>query len=308
MTIRKILLLSAVAAFPLSASLGSFEAQAFFQESDQSSTPPSTSTDTPEVETEDTQNFLDREGLAETLGVAVDDPQLAELTDDQVIALNRSMNGWSNNAFDMDLPEGLLARILEDGLNAQQIRLVLKGAQEEAKFNTLADRMAEKAEQTGNPKMLEQADKLRQQGSSQKEKFEGMVENFDDTDEQDVNDALNEDADADADADDDTDDDADDGEKADKGSRNSPDAANKADKGKAMAASAKGKARQSAKLNAKSAAKNSAKGNAKSAAKRSAKASAKAAAKAAAKDAAKKAAKENAKENAKKAAKSRGRG
>lgn len=131
-----------------------------------------TSTDT----TTEESNFGDKEALGtllfgETEVSAEQQTQFDSLTEDQVIALNQSLNGWSNNSFDVTLSDELLARLLSGELNDQQVMFAIRAEFEEAKFNSLADRMEEKG-------LTKQADRMRDRAESQKGKFGGKVDSF----------------------------------------------------------------------------------------------------------------------------------
>ena len=89
---------------------------------------------------------------------------LADLTDEQVFAMNRSFNGWVNNAFDVTLSEELIARLLSGDLTDEQVRFAIKAEFEGEKFNQLANRLEEKGH-------TEQAQRMRDRGETQKERF-----------------------------------------------------------------------------------------------------------------------------------------
>lgn len=102
--------------------------------------------------------------------------QLDGLTDEQVFAANRSFNGWVNNAFDVTLSEELIALILSGELNGKQVMFAIRAEFEEAKFNQLADKMDEKG-------LTDQANRMRERGTAQHVRFNGMVDKFADGDE-----------------------------------------------------------------------------------------------------------------------------
>lgn len=96
---------------------------------------------------------------------------LENLTDEQVFAMNRSFNGWVNNAFDVSLSAELIDRLLSGDLNDKQIMFAIRAEFEQAKFNQLGDKMLDKG-------LADQEARMRARGETQKEKFDGKVEDF----------------------------------------------------------------------------------------------------------------------------------
>ncbi len=130
---------------------------------------------------QDGQKFADPDLLVETmksLDDGADDTALAtavaNLSDDQVLALNRSLNNQNNNtftapsSFQFDGSEfdavAFLERVTSEDLNKQQINALTKALEEKIKFLFLA-------EKTGNDKFLEKAE-------SQEQKFLAKVDGF----------------------------------------------------------------------------------------------------------------------------------
>lgn len=129
-----------------------------------------TSTDTSETD------FSDREALSGVLFgeaeiTAEQQAAFDALTDEQVVAINRSLNGWVNNNFDVALSEELLALLLLGELNDKQVMFAVRAETEAAKFNQLADKMEEKG-------LTDQANRMRDKGTAQYDRFNGMVGGF----------------------------------------------------------------------------------------------------------------------------------
>lgn len=101
------------------------------------------------------------------------------LTDEQIFALNRSLNNATNNGLIVDLDSSYLEDILENDYNKQQINSLTKALEEEAKFNKLSDKFADKYELTGNDKFQDKATMMSDKGTRQKDKFLAKVDKFD---------------------------------------------------------------------------------------------------------------------------------
>lgn len=128
---------------------------------------------------QDGQKFADRELLVETMQSLDDtatalDAAVVLLSDDQVVALNRSLNNLNNNTFTAPssfvfdkLPftaVGFLGRVESGNFNKKQITALTKALEEKIKFLFLF-------EKTGNDKFLEKAE-------SQEAKFLAKIDGF----------------------------------------------------------------------------------------------------------------------------------
>lgn len=121
-------------------------------------------------------DFTDRVALSsvlfgETVPTAEQQTALDALTDEQVVAINRSLNGWVNNNFDVALSEELLAQLLSGEFNDKQVMFAVRAETESAKFNQLADKMEEKG-------LTDQANRMRDRSAAQYDRFNGMVGGF----------------------------------------------------------------------------------------------------------------------------------
>lgn len=130
---------------------------------------------------QDGQKFADRDLLFVTMKSLDDDADLTllltavtNLSDDQVVALNRSLNNLNNNtftapsSFEFDGSEfgavAFLERVTDGDFNKKQITALTKALEEKIKFLFLF-------EKTGNGKFLEKAD-------SQEAKFLAKIDGF----------------------------------------------------------------------------------------------------------------------------------
>ena len=104
--------------------------------------------------------------------------QIAELTEEQLFALNRSLNNATNNGLIVDLNSDYMQNLLDGNYNKQQINSLTKALEEEAKFDKLSDKFAAKYDLTGNDKFSDKADMMSLKGDRQKDKFLAKVDKF----------------------------------------------------------------------------------------------------------------------------------
>lgn len=98
------------------------------------------------------------------------------LSDEQVSALNQFLNDSYHNGRVVNLDAEQLQAIIDDEYSTADIKWLTKGLEEEAKFSSFADRAEEKADETGNDKFLDQADRFDAKAESQKTKFHDRIE------------------------------------------------------------------------------------------------------------------------------------
>lgn len=94
---------------------------------------------------------------------------VAQLSDEQVFAMNRSLNNVVSNRLPVEYDMTLLEQIVENNYNGRQINALTKAIEEEAKFTAMY-------EKTGDEKFLAKAE-------SQKEMFLGKTGRFGATEE-----------------------------------------------------------------------------------------------------------------------------
>ena len=128
------------------------------------------------TDTDTDTDFTDRAALTtvlfgETAPTAEQQTALDALTDEQVVAINRSLNGTVNNSFEVVLSEELVAQLLSGELNDKQVMFAVRAETEAAKFNQLADKMEEKG-------LTDQANRMRDRGAAKFDRFNGKVEGF----------------------------------------------------------------------------------------------------------------------------------
>lgn len=105
--------------------------------------------------------------------------QVAQLSDEQVIALNRSLNNAVSSQLNVNIDSAQIQSILDGNYDNKQINALTKALEEEAKFTALSGKFDQKYEQTGNEKFLEHSERMLDKADSQKEKFLGKIEKFD---------------------------------------------------------------------------------------------------------------------------------
>ena len=171
------------------------------------------------------------EGTAELVG---------ELTEEQLFALNRSLNNAADGKLLVNIDMEDLQRVLDGDYNKLQINAFTQAFEQEARFDLKADKFTAKYEETENEKFLEHATRMEEKGADQKTKFEAKIDRFSDNDVK--------------------------GHAATEAKQTAKNEAKQAAKG-----AAKNEAKRAAKNEAKQAAKNAAKDAAKGAAKRAAK-------------------------------------
>lgn len=119
----------------------------------------------------DLQEQLDGIGTeTETVAELID-----QLSDDEVVWLNRALNNQRNAKWLAELDSDLLQQILDNDYDWQDINALTKAYEEEAKFDYLATRFEDRAESTGNDKFLDLAERTRVRGETQRDKFLGKV-------------------------------------------------------------------------------------------------------------------------------------
>ena len=107
-------------------------------------------------------------------------PGLVEqLTEEQLFALNRSLNNATNNGLIVDLNSEYMEMLIDGEYNKQQINALTKALEEEAKFNKLSDKFADKYELTGKEHFQDKADMMSAKGERQKDKFMAKIDKFD---------------------------------------------------------------------------------------------------------------------------------
>jgi len=101
------------------------------------------------------------------------------LTDEQVFALNRSLNNAVNSGLLVDIDAEDLA-LIEDA-NKLQINAFTQAFEQEARFLLKADKFTAKAEESGDDKFLEIGDRMTNKAEDQKTKFISKIERFADS-------------------------------------------------------------------------------------------------------------------------------
>lgn len=102
-----------------------------------------------------------------------------ELTDEQVADLNRSLNNANASGLVVDLDSDDLQAAIDGEYNRQQINMLTKSAEAEAKFDDLAGMFEERADETGNDKFLEHSERMANKADTERGKFQNKIDKFD---------------------------------------------------------------------------------------------------------------------------------
>jgi hypothetical protein len=100
---------------------------------------------------------------------------VANLSDEQVIALNRALNNTRHNGLQPDWDLAVLQRIIDEDLSNGEIQQLVHGFELAARFEQHATRFEAKAEATGNDAFLDKADRMRERGQTLQDKFETRI-------------------------------------------------------------------------------------------------------------------------------------
>jgi len=114
--------------------------------------------------------------LAEETAIA---DQLTQLSDEQIFALNRSLNNAVNSQLNVNIDATNIQAIIDGNYDNRQINALTKALEEEAKFTALSGKFEQKYEESGNEKFLEHSERMLDKADSQKEKFLDKIEKFD---------------------------------------------------------------------------------------------------------------------------------
>lgn len=106
---------------------------------------------------------------------------VGQLSEEQVIALNRSLNNAVNSKLLVDIDSEDLQQVIDGNYNQRQINAFTQSFEQEARFNLKAGRFATKYDETGNEKFLDHASRMEEKGSTQKSKFMDKVDRFSDS-------------------------------------------------------------------------------------------------------------------------------
>ncbi|MGR8931827.1 MAG: hypothetical protein ACU836_14415 [Gammaproteobacteria bacterium] len=104
--------------------------------------------------------------------------QITQLSDEQIFALNRSLNNAVSSKLDVNIDASQIQSIIEGNYDARQINALTKALEEEAKFTGLADKFDDKYQNTGDEKFLEHSERMLDKADSQKEKFLDKIDRF----------------------------------------------------------------------------------------------------------------------------------
>ncbi|MBE9525838.1 MAG: hypothetical protein IME94_02600 [Proteobacteria bacterium] len=100
------------------------------------------------------------------------------LSDEQVFAMNRSLNNAADGKLLVNIDALDLQMVLDGNYNKQQINAFTQSFEQEARFQLKADKFTAKHEETGDDKFLDKADMMFRKGEMQKNKFLTKIDNF----------------------------------------------------------------------------------------------------------------------------------
>jgi hypothetical protein len=127
-----------------------------------------------EAELGDAQMALD----ALDAEIAETETLIGELSDEQVFALNRSLNNALASKLGLAYDAAMLQPIVDGDYNKQQVNAYTQGLEQEARFLGKADRFQAKYEETGNEGFLGKVERFTNWAGAQKDKFMSKVDRF----------------------------------------------------------------------------------------------------------------------------------
>ena len=110
--------------------------------------------------------------------IAATEELVGELSEEQVIALNRSLNNAADGKLLVDIDTEDLQQVIDGEYNNLQINAFTQSFEQEARFLQKADRFTSKYEETGNEKFLDHATRMEERGETQKAKFAEHIDRF----------------------------------------------------------------------------------------------------------------------------------
>jgi len=122
------------------------------------------------------QEALDAEQEAFTTEHDTVQMQVGEMTDDQVIAMNQSLENTLHNGLVPVISSDDLMRVLDGNYNADQIEAFTKAYEAEAMFTGKSERFAAKYDATGKQQFQRNADRFAAKADTEKAKFLGKVD------------------------------------------------------------------------------------------------------------------------------------
>jgi hypothetical protein len=128
---------------------------------------------------EDTQLSYDEE-------LAVVSTQVQDMPEDTLFAFNRSLNNAVAQGLVVDLDSEEIQTALDGAYDKRQINALTKALEEEAKFMNRAQFFEDKAEETGDERFLEKAERMESRAEAQREKFLARIDRYENIDEDEI--------------------------------------------------------------------------------------------------------------------------
>jgi len=106
------------------------------------------------------------------------DAVVESFSDEQIFALNRSLNNAVNSDLEVEFTYETLQAIADENYSSLQINMLTKGLEEKARFTAKSEDFLEKYEKIGNEKFMEKSEWFVEKAESQEEKFLKKVTMF----------------------------------------------------------------------------------------------------------------------------------
>jgi hypothetical protein len=107
---------------------------------------------------------------------------VAQMSDEQVFALNRSLNNSLASGLLLTLDAGLLQRVIDGDYDKQEVNALLQGLEQESRFLAKRDRFEERVAARGNEESSSQTDQMARmeaKAETQKTKFFAKIDDPD---------------------------------------------------------------------------------------------------------------------------------
>jgi len=115
--------------------------------------------------------------------LAIVSSQVQDMPEDTLFASNRSLNNAVAQGLVVDLDSEEIQAALDGAYDKRQINALTKALEEEAKFTNRARFFEDKAEETGDERFLEKAERMESRAEAQREKFLARIDRYDNIDE-----------------------------------------------------------------------------------------------------------------------------
>jgi len=118
--------------------------------------------------------------------LAIVSTQVRDMPEDTLFAFNRSLNNAGAQGLVVDLDSEEIQAALDGAYDKRQINALTKALEEEARFTQRARFFENKAEETGDERFLEKAERMESRASAQREKFLARIDRYGNIDEDEI--------------------------------------------------------------------------------------------------------------------------